>query len=103
MAWYAELKRRKWYCINQFDAIKWYKKYLYDEWYNSLTDEQKERLEEYRRKKKEKTEKEAQEALLRLVQMTAMVSGLANRNSSKYHGLYDDNGFPNEDFFKNRR
>lgn len=31
MAWRAELRRRKWYCINGWDAISWYRKYLYDE------------------------------------------------------------------------
>lgn len=32
-------------------------KKLYDDWYNSLTDEQKERLKEIRRKKREKAKK----------------------------------------------
>lgn len=41
MAWYAELKRRKWYCINGIDMIYIYRKKLYDDWYNSLTEEQK--------------------------------------------------------------
>ena len=41
MAWYAELKRRKWYCINGIDMMRIYKQKLYDDWYNSLTDEQK--------------------------------------------------------------
>ena len=27
MAWYAELKRRQWYCINAFNAISLYIKY----------------------------------------------------------------------------
>lgn len=50
MAWFAELKRRHWYCINQWDAISWYRKYLHDTWYASLTDEQKAKLEEQKRK-----------------------------------------------------
>ena len=45
MAWYAELKRRRWYCIIGIDMIRLYKKKLYDDWYNSLTDEEKQRLE----------------------------------------------------------
>ena len=99
MAWYAELKRRKWYCINQFDAVHWYNKHLYDEWYNSLTDEQKERLKEYRRKKKEKAERETQEAIQRLLCMTAAISGIASNSNSKYKGLYREDGFIDEDYF----
>lgn len=76
MAWYAELKRRKWYCINGFDMIHAYKKKLYDDWYNSLTDEQKQRLEEYRKAKAEKDRREAREALQRLLMMSGMVAGL---------------------------
>ena len=55
MAWYAELKRRKWYCINSVDMIQLYKQKLYDDWYNALTDEQKQRLEEYRKSKGRET------------------------------------------------
>lgn len=95
MAWYAELKRRKWYCINQWDAISWYKKYLYDEWYNSLTDEQKERLEEHRRREKERKERELETSLMHLAYMTATICGLnaRNHNRDKYHGVFDENGF----------
>lgn len=96
MAWYAELKRKKWYCINQFDAISWYKKYLYDEWYNSLSDEQKQILEEYRRKRAEKIEREAQEALQRLAIMTGIISGVSNK--TKYHGVYNEDGTLNKEF-----
>lgn len=66
MAWYAELKRRKWYCINGVDMIQLYKKKLYDDWYNSLTDEEKQRLEEYRKEKAEKRNRDTQMALARL-------------------------------------
>ena len=44
MAWYAELQRIKWHCIKGFDAIRFYKKYQYDKWYNSLTNEEKENI-----------------------------------------------------------
>lgn len=80
MAWYAELKRRKWYCINGIDMIQFYRKKLYDDWYNSLTDEQKQRLEEYRKAKAEKNRREAKEAMQRLLMMSRMVSGLYRRN-----------------------
>lgn len=80
MAWYAELKRKKWYCINGIDMIQIYRKKLYDDWYNSLTDEQKQRLEEYRKAKAEKNRREAKEAMQRLLMMSSMVSGLYRRN-----------------------
>lgn len=80
MAWYAELKRKKWYCINGIDMIQLYRKKLYDDWYNSLTDEQKQRLEEYRKAKAEKNRREAREAMQRLLMMSRMVSGLYRRN-----------------------
>ena len=64
MAWYAELKRRHWYCVNQWDAISWYRKHLYDTWYASLTDEQKAKLEEQKRLEKEKSDYESRTALV---------------------------------------
>lgn len=66
MAWYAELKRRKWYCINGINMIQIYRKKLYDNWYNSLTDEQKQRLEEYEKEEAEKRKRDAEMALARL-------------------------------------
>lgn len=52
MAWYAELKRRQWYCINGFDAIQFYVQYLNETWWNSLTEEQKQHYYELKEKKK---------------------------------------------------
>lgn len=96
MAWYAELKRRHWYCINQWDAISWYRKHLYDTWYTSLTDEQKAKLEEQKRLEKEKSDYELRTTLMRLATisgaMLGLTSGISNRE--KYHGVYDENGFP---------
>ena len=66
MAWNAGLKRRKWYCINGIDMMRLYKQKLYDDWYNSLTDEQKQRLEEYEKEKAEKRKHDARMALARL-------------------------------------
>lgn len=44
MMWYAEIKRIRWPLIRGWDAIAWYGQHLYDQWYNSLTKEQKEEL-----------------------------------------------------------
>lgn len=93
MVWYAELKRRKWYCINGIDMIQLYKWKLYDDWYNSLTDEQKQRLEEYRKAKAEKDRREVRETMQRLLMMTNMVAGLYYTND-KYRGVYNEFDFP---------
>ncbi len=82
MAWYAELKRRKWHCINGVNMINAYKRKLYDDWYNSLTDEQKQLLEEYRKEKAEKNRREARKTLQRLLMITGIVSEMAYRSNS---------------------
>lgn len=89
MAWYAELKRKEWYCINGIDMIRIYSQKLYDDWYNSLTDEQKQRLEEYKKRKAEKSKREAHIAMQKLLMMTGMIAGLYNRHD-KYNRIYDD-------------
>lgn len=83
MAWYAELQRRKWYCINGVDMIQIYSKKLYDDWYNSLTDEQKQRLEEYRKAKAEKRRHDAKMAL-------ASLGVIYNMMNEMTHGRMDD-------------
>lgn len=72
MAWYAELNRRNWYCINGVDMIQIYKQKLYDDWYNSLTDEQKRRLEEYRKAEAEKRKHDTQMALAQLMSIFSL-------------------------------
>lgn len=96
MAWRAELRRRHWYCINQWDAISWYSQYLYDTWYASLTDEDKAKIEERRRKEAEKWERELMNSLGQLVSLAGIMSGMkADRlKREKYHHIYDENGFP---------
>ena len=98
MAWRAELLRRRWYCINGFDMISWHSKYLYDEWWNSLSQEQKERIEQRRKDKREREARECKELMCRLMSMTMMVSNMsvhANAKSrEKYNGVYDEYGFP---------
>ena len=84
MAWYAELKRRKWYCINGVDMIWLYKQKLYDDWYNLLTDEQKQRLEEYRKEKAEKRKRDAEMALARLSMMFNTMNRLTHGRMSEY-------------------
>lgn len=84
MAWYAELKRRKWYCINGIDMIRLYKQKLYDDLCNSLTDEQKRRLEEYRKEKAEKRKRDGEMALARLGMMFDTMNRLTHGRMYDY-------------------
>ncbi len=78
MAWYAELVRKRWYCICGIDMIHEYKKKLYDDWYNSLTEEEKERLAEIKKQKQEKADQELKMIMLQLSAMKTLLSGLPN-------------------------
>lgn len=98
MAWYAELCRRHWYCINETNMIALYRKYLYDTWYDSLTDEQKKMLEEKREREKEQSRQQLEESIMHLGVITGACFGLYNRQNDKYHGVYDEDGFPNKNF-----
>lgn len=84
MAWYAELKRRKWYCIDGIDMIHLYKRKLYDDWYNSLTDEEKQRLEEYRKEKEEKRKHDAEMALARLGWLCSFMNEATHGRMDEY-------------------
>lgn len=98
MAFYKELCRRQWHCINGENQIRYYKKYLYDRWYESLSEDDKRYLEEQKKKREEQSKKHLQESLHTLAIMTGMVADLYKRgisNKEKYHGFYDEAGFPN--------
>lgn len=81
MAWAAELKRRNWYCINGVVMPNVFKKYLYDQWYGSLSDEDKQYLEE-QKKKKEQEDRELQDTLREIEFLNVMC-----RSISRYYGL----------------
>lgn len=66
MAWYAELKRRRWYRVVGFDAIRLYRKWLWC----CLPNENKERILERRRLQDEKDAEEAEIAVRRLLALT---------------------------------
>ena len=80
MAWRAELKRRKWYCINGFNMVDWYSDFLYDEWWNSLTEEQQQRIIQRRKERKERESREARNSLMRLLYMSTALAGMNNSN-----------------------
>lgn len=97
MAWFAEMKRRHWYRVIGVNMIYWYSNKLYDEWWESLTDEQRELIEERRRKRKDHEKSEVMTSLMSLAMMTDIMLDMCNSRSrrDKYHGVYDENGFPN--------
>ena len=78
MAYYAELKRRHWYCINQENMIKSYKVFLYNQWYDSLTDEQKNHLAEAKKQRDAKRDAELNAAIGRLAYLYSLFSGSLN-------------------------
>lgn len=63
MAWYAELKRRHWYCIVDFDAIRLYKKWLWCQ----LPNETKEAILSKKAELAERRHAEAKQSLQRLL------------------------------------
>ena len=89
MAFYAEMKRRRWYKVVELNMIYLYKKKLYDDWYNSLTDEQKERLAERRRQRELKAEREFESAINNLFYLASKCV-----RPNTYGGVYDELGFP---------
>lgn len=107
MAWYAELKRRQWYCINGINAITNYRKARYEAWYSSLSEEQKQHLEERKRLREKQAEEELQKSIERIVYMTSrmfhLASGVRAHDIDKYHGVYDSNGFPKKWINNNKK
>lgn len=61
MAWYAELRRRRWYCINGIDMVLWYKRYLYDIWWSSLSEVDKYAVIERRKQDEKRKERRLKE------------------------------------------
>ena len=80
MAWYAELIRKRWYCISGIHMIHEYKQKLYDDRYNSLTEEEKERLAEIKKQKQEKADQELKMIMSQLSAMKTLLSELLIEN-----------------------
>ena len=98
MAFYAEMKRRNWYRVCGINMINEYKRFLYDQWYNSLTEEQKIKLEENKKRREEQRQRELNTELAKIAMMSGMIANLYSRSVSskydKYNGIYDEFGFP---------
>ena len=92
MAWFAELKRRRWYCINGQNMIRWYSRYLYDLWLSTSSEEQKAFVEEIKRKEKERNDMELCKRLMKLGMIDTLTGNM--RYADKYKGVYDKWGYP---------
>lgn len=55
-----------------------FSKYLYDQWYSSLSTEDKQLLAEYKRKEKEKDDIELQECLHKIAMITAVCRSISD-------------------------
>lgn len=63
--------------------IQFYKKKIYDDWYNSLTEEQKQRLEEYQKEEAKKRKRDGEMEL-------AMIAKIFNSMNQMTHGRMSD-------------
>lgn len=81
MAFWAECVRRNWWCVNGFDWISWFSEYDYNNWWNSLTDEQRERIIARR---KARREAEHRQVMKSLAMMTATMAYLYDKNPESY-------------------
>ena len=88
MAWRAELRRRKWFCILQCDMIHYYSKVLYDEWYASLSEEYKETLKKAQEAKEKRRKEELEASMQRLLFLSQTVCDMANRQKRNMNNHY---------------
>lgn len=84
MAWWAEAKRRHWYCINSVNRIEEYNDWLYQQWWNSLSENQKKDIEEQNRRIRQQNEEKMQALLKEFV---------------KLHMMMRDHSFPGGGFY----
>lgn len=100
MAFFAEMNRRQWPCVCGFYAITWYSNKLYNEWYESLTPEQKQILEDRKRKREEKNRRDIVRTFSFMLGVMGDLAMRSARRYDKYGGMYDAYGNLDEDFFK---
>lgn len=81
MAFYAELLRRRWYCVCEENWIQFYRKFVYDTWYASLTTEQKEQVRIAKEKKRKEDKYESYTALAKLFTIDSLVANIYSRTS----------------------
>ena len=82
MAFYAELIRRCWYCVCGENWIRFYRKFVYDTWYASLTESQKEQVRLAEEKKRKRDEYELHTALAELFVIDSVVASIYSRTGN---------------------
>lgn len=90
MAWYALYKwfisfRKRTYV----DYISWYKQYLYDEWFNSLSEEEQQLALEYQQKLRDKRKREGEMALARLGATFAAIDRCIGGRMGEYADIWE--------------
>lgn len=91
MAWYALYKWFiPWRKISYVNWISWYKRYLYDIWYESLSEDDRLKEKERLRKVKEKRIREGEMALEHLSQMLSTMDKVTHGRLSEYMHVYKD-------------
>lgn len=79
MAFYAELKRLNQWGIHGVNWIRWYRKKLYDDWYNSLTPEELEELRKQEEEERRKRNAEYKAALYTLYTLPTIINSMFRR------------------------
>ncbi len=75
MAFYAELVRRNWYTIYGVpNMIHWYNEYLYETWFNSLSEDERQRYLARLKDKEKRDHDEAMRALYNLMSIPMICS-----------------------------
>lgn len=117
MAFYAEMLRRGSWLVNNANMIYMYKRVLqrewevkreeqhrkYQEWYNSLTDEERKEVDQRRREKERREHEKSMLALYQLMRLPMMIAGLYDHSYNRFSEMYNYDGTINEDFFRNMR
>lgn len=89
MAWYALYK---WFI--QFrktpydDVIKWYKRFLYEEWFNSLPEDKQKAELERKRKLQEKRKLDSRTALMQFIMLCHTMDEMTGGMMSEYAEIY---------------
>lgn len=76
MAWYAWTKRHGGWCFRGIDMIHEYKMELHQQWFDNLSEEDKQRVIEYRKQQEAKSDKELRDACARLLFLSTAVAGI---------------------------
>ena len=78
----SRIKVFYWYCICGENWIQFYHKFVYDTWYASLTEEQKEQIHAIEEKKRKRDAYELHTALAKLFAIDGIVASIYSRTNN---------------------